>query len=99
MGDAALVFYIVSDVSHRVKRVPNHILILEVHEFEMPLKKTVRSIHKMIAVLRQAASTKVSPKATDQTSSIEVTSYFNGASDNFNHSRIVLEHIVVHRKR
>ena len=85
--------------NQRVKRFPNVILILEWHHFEMPLKKSVRSFSKMIAILRQAASRKGSPKATNKTSSIEGTSYFNGAPNNFNCGRIVLERVVVHRKR
>lgn len=85
--------------NQQIKRFPNDILLLEWHQFEMPLKKTERLVHKMIAVLRQAASRKSSPKDSDQTSSIEVTSYFNGAPDNIDPRRTVIERVVGHRKR
>lgn len=64
----------------------------------MPLKKIVRSIRKTIAILCQVASTKVSPKATNQTSAIEMTSYFNGTPNNVDRGRRVVEIAVVHQK-
>jgi hypothetical protein len=85
--------------NQRVISVPNDLLIPEWNQVEMPIKENARSTHQIIAVLHQVASKKVSPKATYQISSIEVISYFNGTPDNFNRRRIVLERIVVHRKR
>lgn len=98
LGGATLAFHITSPFSRQVKRFPNDILISEWYQLEMPLKNNARLIHEMITVLRQAASRNSSPKAIDQTSSIEVTSYFNGAPDNLNCGRRVLARASVHRK-
>lgn len=71
------------------------ISLTESKQLKMILKENARSIHEIIAQLHLAAESEASPKAIDQVLADKVSSYFDGAPNNFR--SIILGKVVGHR--
>jgi hypothetical protein len=73
----------IDGLNELINTLPDRILLMDFNQLKMPLKEVARSIHEIIALVHQAASREIYPKAIDYTPSDEGTSYIDDTPDRY----------------